>query len=68
MSLLSELCGFATRSHQRAAEAHAEGLFAAELAPVRTDAGLVTAAGARYALQTMCEAGGLAHATGLEGL
>jgi acetyl-CoA acyltransferase len=33
---------FATRSHQRAATAHAEGLFAAELAPVRTDAGLVT--------------------------
>ncbi|HZE30515.1 MAG TPA: thiolase family protein [Actinoallomurus sp.] len=34
---------FATRSHQRAAAAHAEGLFAAELAPVRTDTGLVTA-------------------------
>ncbi|GAB2867561.1 thiolase family protein [Actinoallomurus bryophytorum] len=33
---------FAGRSHQRAAAAHAEGLFAAELAPVRTDAGLVT--------------------------
>ena len=33
---------FATRSHQRAAAAHAEGLFAAEIAPVRTDAGLVT--------------------------
>jgi acetyl-CoA acyltransferase len=33
---------FATRSHQRAAAAHAEGLFAAELAPVRTDAGQVT--------------------------
>jgi acetyl-CoA acyltransferase len=33
---------FATRSHQRAAAAHAEGLFAAELAPVRTDTGLVT--------------------------
>jgi acetyl-CoA acyltransferase len=38
----SQMDEFATRSHQRAAAAHAEGLFAAELAPVRTDAGLVT--------------------------
>ncbi|MEV8630355.1 thiolase family protein [Streptosporangium sp. NPDC051023] len=33
---------FATTSHQRAARAHADGLFAAELVPVRTDAGEVT--------------------------
>jgi acetyl-CoA acyltransferase len=33
---------FATLSHRRAAEAHAAGLFATELAPVRTDAGLVS--------------------------
>jgi acetyl-CoA acyltransferase len=33
---------FATRSHQRAAQAHSNGLFDTELAPVRTDAGLVT--------------------------
>jgi acetyl-CoA acyltransferase len=32
---------YATLSHRRAAEAHARGLFTAELAPVRTDAGLV---------------------------
>jgi acetyl-CoA acyltransferase len=33
---------FATLSHRRAAEAHAGGLFAAELAAVRTDAGLIS--------------------------
>jgi acetyl-CoA acyltransferase len=33
---------FATESHRRAAEAQAAGLFAAEIAPVETDAGLVT--------------------------
>jgi acetyl-CoA acyltransferase len=33
---------FATLSHRRAAEAHADGLFATELAPVRTDAGLIS--------------------------
>ncbi|MDN3354041.1 thiolase family protein [Actinomadura sp. DC4] len=33
---------FATRSHRLAAQAHADGLFDAELTPVRTDAGLVT--------------------------
>ncbi len=32
---------FATTSHQRAAAAHRDGRFAAELAPIRTDAGLV---------------------------
>jgi acetyl-CoA acyltransferase len=38
----SQMDEFATRSHQRAGAAHADGLFAPELAPVRTDAGLVT--------------------------
>jgi acetyl-CoA acyltransferase len=33
---------FATLSHRRAAQAHAGGLFATELAPVRTDAGLIS--------------------------
>jgi acetyl-CoA acyltransferase len=33
---------FATLSHRRAAEAYAGGLFAAELAAVRTDAGLIS--------------------------
>jgi acetyl-CoA acyltransferase len=33
---------FATLSHQRAAQAHANGLFDPEIAPVPTDAGLVT--------------------------
>ncbi|MCW2864395.1 MAG: Acetyl-CoA C-acyltransferase [Actinoallomurus sp.] len=33
---------FATLSHRRAAEAHAGGLFATELTPVRTDAGLIS--------------------------
>jgi acetyl-CoA acyltransferase len=37
-----QMDAFAARSHRRAAEAHAAGLFAAEIAPVETDAGLVT--------------------------
>ncbi|MER5424233.1 thiolase family protein [Streptosporangium roseum] len=38
-----EMDVFATSSHRRAAQAHADGLFDAELAPVATDAGTVTA-------------------------
>ncbi|MBC6463598.1 thiolase family protein [Actinomadura sp. HBU206391] len=37
-----QMDAFATTSHRRAARAHADGLFAAELAPVETDAGTVT--------------------------
>jgi len=33
---------FATRSHRRAAQAHANGLFDTEIIPIRTDAGMVT--------------------------
>ena len=36
-----QMDAFAARSHRRAAEAHAAGLFEAEIAPVETDAGLV---------------------------
>lgn len=36
-----QMDAFATTSHHRAAAAHADGRFAAELAPVATDAGLV---------------------------
>ncbi|MEV4183075.1 thiolase family protein [Streptosporangium canum] len=38
-----EMDVFAASSHRRAARAHADGLFDAELAPVATDAGTVTA-------------------------
>ncbi|MDP9862465.1 MULTISPECIES: thiolase family protein [Streptosporangium] len=38
-----EMDAFAAASHRRAARAHADGLFDAELAPVATDAGMVTA-------------------------
>ncbi|MDJ0342134.1 thiolase family protein [Streptomyces sp. H10-C2] len=38
-----QMDAFATTSHRRAATAHADGLFDAEIAPVMTDAGLVTA-------------------------
>ena len=33
---------FATRSHRRAAQAHANGLFDTEIIPIRTDTGMVT--------------------------
>jgi len=36
-----QMDAFAARSHRRAAEAHAAGLFEAEIAPVETEAGLV---------------------------
>ncbi|MCW2937540.1 MAG: Acetyl-CoA C-acyltransferase [Actinomycetia bacterium] len=38
----TQMDAFAATSHQRAARAHTGGLFAAELAPVETDAGTVT--------------------------
>ncbi|WP_433256829.1 thiolase family protein [Streptosporangium sp. CA-135522] len=37
----AEMDAFAATSHRRAAQAHADGLFDAELAPVATDAGMV---------------------------